>query len=150
MFSVGSSIIWLRGGERWSGVVEKLANYGGKDVAHCSWDGIVVPPAYECGKPMPKTPYPHVPVSELLPREQNADDNKRKALRIEAIQQYNAQQRQRFVGVKPGTPVTWVEPDTLNQCKGKIVQLIPGDDYALVEEWGRESMPVLLMNIQII
>lgn len=156
MFSVGSNIIWAgTNGSWWSGVVEKLANYGGPNVAHCSWDGIVVPAEYECGKPMPQTPYPHVPVSELHPRVPKADDEKRKALRVAAIENYKAQQRLRFVGVKPGTAVTWtVAGAQVN--KGKIDKLFLEEsgnkkDYALVTvDQGLSGEPVPLMDIQIV
>ena len=163
MFRVGHTVLWINPKQTgtWSGVVDRLGHYGGVDVAYITWDGIIVPPEYMCGKPMPVTDDPHVPVSELFYRVPNADDQKRKEARLLAIERYKAEQRARFDGVKPGTPVTWTVPathwcaaaqqGTLEHFKGKLVKVFPESDAALVQEerWGQE-MPAKLMDINIV
>jgi hypothetical protein len=155
MITVGASVVW----SNWSGIVRRIATYGGKKAAHIDWDGVLVPDSYASGIPGPNNPYPHVPVDELHVRTPQPDDEQKKLARIAAVEAYKASHRLRFASVQPGAPVTWSVPaqqlcaasvpGALEHFKGKFVRI--DGDYAIVEEnrFGL-TMHAKLMDVQLL
>jgi len=145
---VGSSVVWLPG---WSGVVARTATYDGVVCAHMEWDGIVVPEGHV--GPGPVTPFPHVPITELVLREKKPDDGVKQAARAAALEAYNRSLR---AAAAAAIKVTWTmeatkwcsaaKPGTLEHFKGHLVKVVGDSALVMEDRWG-QTMPVPLKDV---